>query len=178
MNVFHWSLPFLAEKVGELLAAFGKLVDDEFQEAVEEEQRQRFISLRKKVTAVVRITKAFRKVREEREQLVKAGSISPSGFSLPSSLSDSPQYTLANSLHSFASVRSIDLPNEARPPESPDKKPVIPSSETLKRFMSRDNIIQRKKSKTNSDQENEDDNYLPDITPLIKEDESSPRKED
>jgi len=182
MNVFDWSLPFLAEKMGDLLATFGKLVDDEFQEAVEEEQRQRFISLRKKVTAVVRITKAIRKVREEREQLVKAGSISPSGISLPSSLSDSPQDTLAKSLNSFERVRSIDLPNEARPPESPVKKLVIPSTDTLKRFLSRDNIIHRKKLRTNSDhsdQENEDDDdYLPDATPLIQEDDSSPRKKE
>jgi serine/threonine-protein phosphatase 2B catalytic subunit len=147
MNVFAWSIPFVAEKLGDILSVVGKLVDDELHEAAEQEQRNRFISLRQKVTAVVRITQAFKKVREEREQIIKAGPLSPQGFSLPSTLSDSqnPNETLSKSLNSFEGVRSIDLPNEARPPESP-KPAAIPSSETLKRHMSRDHIIQRKRS--------------------------------
>jgi len=151
MNVFAWSIPFVAEKLGDLLSVVGKLVDDEFQEAEEAEQKARFISLKQKVTAVVRITQAFKKVREEREQLMKAGSISPKGLTLPTSLTSEPganiTETLSKSLASgFAGVRTIDLPNEARPPESPRRAPSIPSSETLKRYMSRDLIISRKKS--------------------------------
>jgi serine/threonine-protein phosphatase 2B catalytic subunit len=152
MNVFAWSIPFVAEKLGDILSVVGRLVDDEFQEAEEAEQRARFISLKQKVTAVVRITAAFKKVREERQQLVKAGSISPNGLTLPTSLSSSVEAgnlneTITKSLASgFAGVRTIDLPNEARPPESPRRAPSIPSSETLKRHMSRDLIISRKKS--------------------------------
>jgi len=148
MNVFAWSIPFVAEKMGDILTAVGKLVDDEFQEAKEEEERARFISLRQKVTAVVRITQAFKQVREEREQLMKAGSISPKGLSLPATLSDSQNVseTLSKSLKTFSGVRTIDLPNEALPPQSPRKQQMaIPSSETLRRHISRDNILKRKK---------------------------------
>jgi len=141
MNVFAWSIPFVAEKLGDILTAVGKLVDDE----LVEENIARFISLRQKVTAVVRITQAFKKIREEREKIIKAGPLSPQGFSLPSTLSDNLNETLEKSLQSFQGVRSIDLPNEARPPESP-KPAAIPSSETLKRHMSRDHIIQRKRT--------------------------------
>jgi len=171
MNVFAWSIPFVAEKVGDILTTVGQLVDDEFHEAEELEQRQRFISLRQKVTAVVRITQAFKKVREEREQIIQAGPLSPQGLSLPSSLIDTqnPKETLTKSLNSFAGVRSIDLPNEARPPDY--QKPAhIPSSETLRRHMSRDYIIQRKKSLPKVTEEPHHYPTLSESAPLIKED--------
>jgi len=170
MNVFAWSLPFVAEKLGDLLSVVGKLVDDEFQEAAEEEQKLRFISLKQKVTAVVRMTQAFKKVREEREHILQAGSISPSGFTLPSTLSQSGTLdeTLAKSKQSFQGVRTIDLPNEARPPDSPIKSSPLPSPGTLQRHKSRDNIINRKKSNPNLIDEQKHD-PTPEVTPVITE---------
>jgi serine/threonine-protein phosphatase 2B catalytic subunit len=171
MNVFAWSLPFVAEKLGDLLSVVGKLVDDEFQEAAEEEQKLRFISLKQKVTAVVRMTQAFKKVREERENILKAGSISPSGATLPSSLSQSATVdeTLAKSKQSFDGVRTIDLPNEARPPESPVKSSHVPSPGSLQRHKSRDNIIRSKKSNTSLMEEPKHDESIPEVTPVITE---------
>jgi serine/threonine-protein phosphatase 2B catalytic subunit len=169
MNVFAWSLPFVAEKLGDLLSVVGKLVDDEFQEAAEEEQKQRFISLKQKVTAVVRMTQAFKKVREEREHILQAGSISPSGFTLPVSLSQSASLdeTLAKSRQSFEGIRTIDRPNEARSPESPAKASPLPSPGTLQRTKSRETIINRKKSVPYLKEE--PDAPIPEVTPLITE---------
>jgi len=135
--------------MGDILTAVGKLVDDQYEEAAEEDQRKRFISLKQKVTAVVRITHAFKKIREERETLVKAGSISPKGLTLPTTLSDSqnPTETLSKSLQSFEGVRSIDLPNEHLPPTSSVLvAPSVPSHLSLKRHISRDDILRKKKS--------------------------------
>jgi len=152
MNVFAWSIPFVAEKLAELFHAVFKLVDDETEAALEEEQRQRAILLRKKVHAVGRIFHMYKSLREEREQIILAGQLSARGDSLPSTLIpksttevQSPEkvaQTLAISRQSFEGTRTIDLPNEARPPDTLENKHVAtPSPESIKRHLSRDSIL-------------------------------------
>jgi len=150
MNVFKWSLPFVAEKLGELFLAFLKLVDDEQYEIEEKQERERINTLRRKVQTVGRLCNLYRQIRQEREELVMAGSLSPRGDSLPSSLQRSPEdqtdkvaLTLSKSLHTFDGTKSIDLPNEARPPPLNDSSPPSPAS--LQRHMSRNSILNAKR---------------------------------
>jgi len=153
MNVFKWSLPFVAEKLGELLLSVFKLVDDEQAEVEEREQIeniQKINALRRKVQTVGRLCSIFRQIRQEREELILAGSLSPRGDSLPTSLQRKPEehnemvFTLSRSLHTFEGTKTIDLPNEARPPPlSPSAAP--PSPDSLKRALSRDSILNAKR---------------------------------
>jgi len=150
MNVFRWSLPFVAEKLGELFLAFLKLVDDEQIEA----EVERINALRRKVQTVGRLCNLYRQIRQEREEIVLAGSLSPRGDSLPSSLQRNPEddpnkvaATLTQSLHTFDGTKSIDLPNEARPPPLSSSSPPSPAS--LQRHMSRDSILNAKRMSKN-----------------------------
>eukprot|EP01125_Pyxidicula_operculata_P005723 TRINITY_DN1_c8_g1_i1.p1 TRINITY_DN1_c8_g1~~TRINITY_DN1_c8_g1_i1.p1 ORF type:complete len:583 (-),score=171.41 TRINITY_DN1_c8_g1_i1:35-1783(-) len=156
MNVFTWSMPFVAEKVGELLLTFLNLVDDAAADAEEEKEKKRE-ALKSKVMTVTRMLKMFKDIREEREQVMKIGAISPKGTELPASLqrarSEKKISTsdLEKSLQSFAGAKSIDLSNEARPPglakaldESHKAKDSI---EAVRRQSSKEFILSRKKSR-------------------------------
>jgi len=154
MNVFAWSLPFVAEKLGDLLLAFLKLVDDVEADALEKESRERVLALRRKVQTVGRLCNMYKQIRQEREEIVLAGQLSPKGDSLPSSLvipellhdPEKVVQTLNRSLHNFEGTKTIDLPNEARPPPSHIKPVHIPPSpDSLKRYLSCDNILNAKK---------------------------------
>jgi hypothetical protein len=64
------SLPFVAEKLGELLLVFLNLVNDDAEderEKHEEDLERRRISVRNKVQSVSRMLNMFKKMREERE---------------------------------------------------------------------------------------------------------------
>jgi len=125
MNVFKWSLPFVAEKAGELVLKVFNLVDDDsevIKEAEEkkqmEEQNKRRDQLRNKVMTLSRILTLYRKIREEREQIVALGAISPKGDAVPETVKHeaAKKHQLSHSLRAgFQSVKTIDLPNEARP---------------------------------------------------------------
>lgn len=80
MSITHFlfiscrSLPFVAEKLGELLLVFLNLVNDEEAEAQELEQQmhqadleRRRLALRNKVQSVSRMLSMFKQLREERE---------------------------------------------------------------------------------------------------------------
>jgi len=162
MNVFAWSLPFVAEKVGELLMGFFNLVDDESMDREEEVNRQKQNALRKKVEAVGRLVHLYKKIREDREQVLKAGQLSPNGCALPASYKEEkpevieptphrPLLTSSSrslSISRFEQTKGLDRSNEARPPLSPRSAEIStrPSMDSLKRRMSRDNIILARRS--------------------------------
>jgi len=121
MNVFKWSLPFVAEKAGEIVLNVFNLVDDASAEQQEEherkqieEQNKRREQLRNKVRTVSRMLVLFKKMREEREQIMDLGSISPKGDTVPLEAKKSP---LGQSLKatSFETAKNFDRANEARP---------------------------------------------------------------
>eukprot|EP01130_Rhizamoeba_saxonica_P000613 TRINITY_DN10574_c0_g1_i1.p1 TRINITY_DN10574_c0_g1~~TRINITY_DN10574_c0_g1_i1.p1 ORF type:complete len:556 (+),score=125.33 TRINITY_DN10574_c0_g1_i1:78-1745(+) len=125
MNVFQWSLPFVAEKVGEILLAVLDIVDDEDEEewkekqlAEAEEKKRKQEILLAKVKSVSKMVSMFSQIRNEREIAMAVGGISGSGGSLPSSV---PRTTSASDLRALASsfegAYSLDVENEARPPD-------------------------------------------------------------
>uniref|UniRef100_A0A6B2L1X1 Serine/threonine-protein phosphatase n=1 Tax=Arcella intermedia TaxID=1963864 RepID=A0A6B2L1X1_9EUKA len=149
MNVFDWSLPFVAEKVAELLWKVFKLVDDQVIEQEEEDERKRNIALKRKVMLVGKMLTLCQQMREEREAMVVAGTLLPSSSSLSTSstLSDSVR-TLMDSTgeEKFGAARKLDMRNEARPPAK-EKEDLIDekSPELLRRHESRDKILTQKK---------------------------------
>jgi len=175
LNVFAWSLPFVAEKVAELLVGVFNLVDDKEADKEEDLIRRRDI-IRHKVITVSKLLILYKRMRDEREALLAAGSLSPKGTELPITLalsyntSDTVRQALSNSLEddTFQGARVLDRPNEARPPLSQ----TLPISQTtpqqLKRYASRDKILLWKRNslptKTHADIVKDSTLNTPEIT--------------
>jgi len=164
MNVFAWSLPFVAEKLGELLMAVFRLVDDAEVDQHEATEARKLQGLRSKIKGVSRMMHIAKMMREEREKLVQAGSLSPKGTDLPPSYQSAPtDFSSLSTTHPVLSdlnnsrrasvaslpfdvVKQLDKSNEARPPKS--ESPLRASSDGITRRLSRDNILLNKKNST------------------------------
>eukprot|EP01121_Diplochlamys_sp_Union-15-3_P018403 TRINITY_DN6683_c1_g1_i4.p1 TRINITY_DN6683_c1_g1~~TRINITY_DN6683_c1_g1_i4.p1 ORF type:complete len:394 (-),score=53.05 TRINITY_DN6683_c1_g1_i4:31-1212(-) len=116
MNVFTWSIPFVAEKVRDILLSILNLVNDEEEDIRErnlsqEEERKEMI--RAKIRTVGKMMKLYSVLREERDTIMKIKGLSPAG-NIPSS----PQgkNALEKALGNFYKVKEVDKPNEKRPP--------------------------------------------------------------
>jgi len=161
MNVFNWSLPFVSEKVAELLLTVFNLVDDVAADREEEEFRRREV-IRRKVMTVSRLLNLYKKMRDAREALVVAGSLSPDGSVLPDTLAQKPseaeqkehvehaetvKKTLKDSLgeDQFLGARQLDRPNEARPPDT-QAPPTEANPGRNRLIMSRDKILLSKRN--------------------------------
>jgi len=176
MNVFAWSLPFVAEKVAELLVTVFNLVDDHAAEKEEELEKRREV-IRHKVLTVSKLLIMYKRMRDEREALMLAGSFSPKGTQLPRTLSISEKFSVRQQLSSsleedtFKGARILDKPNEARPPSQ--RGPLSASVMTpqqLRRHASRDKILLWKR---NSEPEKRHEDIVKDApknTPQITSD--------
>jgi len=167
MNVFNWSIPFVAEKVGEVLLYILASVDDvqaeeeerELKHEYETKQRKRE-ALRNKIRTVSRLLRLYKSMREERDRLLTT--INPKGGNL--SLSTTPTTApippllgssgvLINPEKSeqsqFEVIKSLDCRFDARPPGIQavlNAAKMEPSSpEGLRRRQSRDKILSQKK---------------------------------
>lgn len=78
MDVFTWSVPFLAEKVTNMLYHIVKKGEDEGDE-VDPALGIKKNVLVSKITSVARITRMYTTLREESESLLKIKNISPDG---------------------------------------------------------------------------------------------------
>jgi len=116
MNVFTWSLPFVAEKVSEILLCFLNLVNDEQEDtAVRQEIAKRREIIRAKIAAVSRMLRVFAVLRKERETIMSIKGLSPSAKLPPGLLMEGPD-AIIKALGDFQKAKMMDLPNEKRPP--------------------------------------------------------------
>jgi len=153
MNVFNWSLPFVCDKVSEILAGFLNLVDDEEADRVEEEARQfqeeqdrKREALRNKVKTVSRIVSLFKTMRKERElqlSVETAATLSARGDHAPEVLSNKTDEEIKASMQGFDKVRVLDIPNLKRPEEPYVERmpPAIDSPRGIRRQKSREKIL-------------------------------------
>ena len=96
MDVFSWSVPFLAEKVTNMLFNLVKKSQSDIpnddnvdlekvlkektpEESTEEEKKKRQIVMRGKISSVAKMTRMFSTLREESEMLLQIKNISPDG---------------------------------------------------------------------------------------------------
>ena len=99
LNIFSWSLPFLAEKVSSMLYTIVKkcsnYADDNqeekevnIQELIEtdldkskkqEEKMKKMAKIRNKISSVAKVSKMFSVLREEQETILKIKNIAPDG---------------------------------------------------------------------------------------------------
>eukprot|EP01119_Soliformovum_irregulare_P014266 TRINITY_DN3897_c0_g1_i1.p1 TRINITY_DN3897_c0_g1~~TRINITY_DN3897_c0_g1_i1.p1 ORF type:complete len:502 (-),score=124.72 TRINITY_DN3897_c0_g1_i1:225-1730(-) len=125
MDVFSWSIPFVAEKVGEILMTFLNMCDDEKEEAEEqvkevsaaekEKQRER---LRSKVRSISKMMRMYSILCKERETLMQIKSFTPEN-KIPPGLLTGGVGAIKAALGDFEKVQQFDKVNEKRPPASP-----------------------------------------------------------
>jgi len=127
-DVFTWSLPFIGEKVTDMLVNILNICsDDELmsdsKEQGETEAQQRKEVIRNKINAIGKMVRVFSVLREESEQVLQLKGLTPSGVLPLGALSSkswkggalagfSPDHNT-----SFEEVKDLDLLNERMPPK-------------------------------------------------------------
>jgi len=83
MDVFSWSMPFLAEKVTTMLFNIvkkGSGMEDIPNSALSDDaKKQKLMQIKGKVKTIGRMTKMFTTLREESETLLKIKNVAPDG---------------------------------------------------------------------------------------------------
>jgi serine/threonine-protein phosphatase 2B catalytic subunit len=114
MNAFTWSLPFVAEKVTDMLTTVWQLVDeDERSEGDQTAVEQRGEHIRKKILAMGKMAKMFRTLREENESIVQLRGLA--GGQLPVGVIQQGPDAIRQAINGFESSKKMDSSNEKRP---------------------------------------------------------------
>jgi len=133
--VFQWSLPFVAEKVTDMLA---NVLDYEAQaqagtESMEEEGDDGVVArrgglLKKKVLGVSKLLKMYKILRQEQEAILQLKQLIPSQ-KLPFGLVQQGSEAITHMLAGFDTAQEADSVNEKRPtpPNSPPLSPTAAS---------------------------------------------------
>ncbi|WWC86736.1 serine/threonine-protein phosphatase 2B catalytic subunit A1 [Kwoniella dendrophila CBS 6074] len=148
MDVFTWSLPFVGEKITDMLIAILNCCTKEELEEEEEEETPMAITpetpevedvtaerrqiIKNKILAVGRMSRVFALLREESERVSELKSISGSN-TLPAGMLASGAEGIKEAIQGFEDARKSDIENERLPPDiiDPDEeKPASPSGTT------------------------------------------------
>jgi len=138
MDVFTWSLPFVGEKITEMLVAVLNCCSkEELDESSDEEQSivspataaresaERRQIIKNKILAVGRISRVFSLLREESERVSELKNVSGSG-KLPYGTLALGAEGIKDAITSFDDARKSDIENERLPPELVDPENVAP----------------------------------------------------
>lgn len=121
MNAFTWSLPFVAEKVTEMLLTIWHICDDAEEEETTESQRG--AQIRHKILAMGKIARMYKTLRQENESAITLGAIA--GGKVPVALLQEGADKIQSEMKTFGGAKRLDAWNEKRPPASAGGKPAL-----------------------------------------------------
>uniref|UniRef100_A0A7S0D6J5 Serine/threonine-protein phosphatase n=1 Tax=Amorphochlora amoebiformis TaxID=1561963 RepID=A0A7S0D6J5_9EUKA len=152
MDVFEWSLPFVAEKVTDMLAAVIECPSDEEEEDSQAKKslQARGGLLKKKVMAVSKILRMFRVLREERENLASLKQLTPNK-KIPLGLLRQGPAAIRRAINGFDAAKKADLPNDAHPATKPPTKAQRRRSRRFSRSGRSGSGIMHKTQRSNSE---------------------------
>jgi serine/threonine-protein phosphatase 2B catalytic subunit len=117
MNIFNWSIPFVSEKISEMLLHIIKrdpLIDDNDNDkstAIEDNVTN---SLRLKVKFITMLMKMYRTLREESELIMKLKGFCP-GNKIPRGILIQGPEALKTALERYKNAKNLDSVNERMP---------------------------------------------------------------
>ncbi|KAI3383964.1 hypothetical protein SNEBB_006872 [Seison nebaliae] len=125
MDVFTWSLPFVGEKVTEILVKILSICSDETIEETSEEPGlgARRDVIKNKIRAVGKMAHVFKVLREESESVLQLKGLTPTG-NLPIGTLSGGRSSINQALSgigSFEEARKLDKANEKMPPRKDAK---------------------------------------------------------
>ncbi|KAF4563709.1 Serine/threonine-protein phosphatase 2B catalytic subunit A1 [Pleurotus pulmonarius] len=127
MDVFSWSLPFVGEKITDMLVAvLNTCTKEELEESDEElpvpvaptaeETFERRKVIKNKIMAVGRMARVFALLREESEKVSELKAVSGSS-KLPYGMLASGSEGIKEAINNFEDARKSDIENERLPPD-------------------------------------------------------------
>ncbi|CAO1622363.1 unnamed protein product [Sympodiomycopsis kandeliae] len=137
MDVFTWSLPFVGEKITDMLISIlnvcsqEELDEEDEEEALalrepevgedetidaDESSAERHAVVKQKILAVGRMSRVFALLREEAERVSELKTATPSG-KLPYGSLASGNEGVKETVHNFDDARKVDIENERLPPD-------------------------------------------------------------
>ncbi|KAL7291207.1 hypothetical protein TKK_0015047 [Trichogramma kaykai] len=145
-NVFEWSIPFVGEKVTDILLAVLNICSDEEISQGEDDSlndsqgmwtASRRDIIKNKIKAVGKMSRNYSLLREESETIMQLKGLSPNGLMPPGTLAEGKEglkRTLRKHL-TFDEIKKLDASNECMPPLPPEL-----SSSASRHFKSRKSI--------------------------------------
>merc|ERR1711972_872118 len=121
MDVFTWSLPFVAEKVTDMLYSIvsyeGAKVEADATVQVTDATAQSVKKgnvLKGKVVAVTKLMRMYKVLKENQDNIVRLKQLSPSG-TLPSGVLAGGRKSIEEAISTFSNAKAADKVNEALP---------------------------------------------------------------
>lgn len=140
MDVFSWSMPFVIEKVTEMLynvlkyegvedddhsvpadvtqesqVTVDKLKDKLSEEAVSS-QKQKIQSIKSKIRSIGKMSIIFKTLREEHEKITKLKGLCP-GYKIPAGILSGGADAIEEAVAQFEKAKKLDRVNEGMPEE-------------------------------------------------------------
>eukprot|EP00758_Cryptobia_borreli_P014965 Tbor_TRINITY_DN5977_c1_g1::TRINITY_DN5977_c1_g1_i1::g.19357::m.19357/K04348/PPP3C, CNA; serine/threonine-protein phosphatase 2B catalytic subunit len=117
MNAFSWSLPFVAEKVTDMLTTIWEMCDepDEVitEDSITDMKAPRQEHIRKKILAMGKMARMFKTLREENESIVELKGLA--GGQLPLGVIQQGPQAIRQAICNFNMSKTLDIGNEKRP---------------------------------------------------------------
>eukprot|EP00002_Diphylleia_rotans_P006704 TRINITY_DN1607_c0_g1_i3.p1 TRINITY_DN1607_c0_g1~~TRINITY_DN1607_c0_g1_i3.p1 ORF type:complete len:489 (+),score=97.25 TRINITY_DN1607_c0_g1_i3:64-1530(+) len=116
MDVFTWSIPFVAEKITDMLLSILSLCDDSSTDEIptEEEERARREIIKNKIRSVSKWARMYSVLRQENEAIVQLKSLTAGG-QLPQGLLSAGPQAIYDAIATFEAAKKMDKENERRP---------------------------------------------------------------